>query len=159
MSIDTFSKNHIDAIINKRKKDSWRFTGFYGDQVTHKRFESWNVLHQLNKRFCLPWLCAGDFNEIVQSSEKLRGSNRSQNQMQLFKDAIDKCGFIDLGFEDSPYTWQKHFADRHSIWERLDLVLTANDWLLKFLGTKIHHLSSDSSYHCPFWNVLVDWML
>ena len=73
LSIDTFSKNHIDAIINKRKKDSWRFTGFYGDPVTHKCFESWNMLHQLIKRFCLPWLCAGDFNEIVQSSEKLRG--------------------------------------------------------------------------------------
>ena len=40
LSIDTFSKNHIDAIINKGKEDSWRFTGFYGDPITHKRFES-----------------------------------------------------------------------------------------------------------------------
>lgn len=40
LSIDTFSKNHIDAIINKGKEDSWRFTRFYGEPVTHKRFES-----------------------------------------------------------------------------------------------------------------------
>ena len=110
LSIDTFSKNYIDAIINKGKEASWRFTGFYSDPVTHKCFESWNMLHQLNNRFSLPWLCAGDFNEIVQRSEKLRGSNRSQNQMQLFRDAIDKCGFIDPGFEGSPYTWQKAFC-------------------------------------------------
>ena len=71
MSIDTFSKNHIDAIINKGKEDSWRFTRFYDDPIIHKRFESWNMLRQLNNRFSLPWLFARDFNEIVQSSEKL----------------------------------------------------------------------------------------
>lgn len=73
--------------------------------------------------------------------------------MHLFREAIDKCGFIDLGFEGSPCTWQKHFVDGHSIWERLDCGLATNDWLLKFLGTKIHHLSSDSLDHCPLWIV------
>ncbi|KAL0009461.1 hypothetical protein SO802_010963 [Lithocarpus litseifolius] len=119
----TFSKNHIDAIINKGKEDAWRFTGFYGEPVTHNRFESWDMLRQLNNRLNLPWICAGDFNEIVRSSEKLQGSNRSQAQMQLFRDVIDECGFIDLGFVGSPYTW-------------------------------IHHLSSDSSDHCPLWIIL-----
>ena len=41
LHIDTFSKNHIDAIINQGKVEAWRFTGFYGELVTHKRFESW----------------------------------------------------------------------------------------------------------------------
>ena len=58
-------------------------TGFYGEPMTHKRTESWSMLHQLNSKFNLPWLCAGDFNELLQSSEKLGGNNRSQNQMQL----------------------------------------------------------------------------
>lgn len=44
LSIDTFSKNHIDAIINKGKEDAWRFTSFYGEPVTHKSYESWNKL-------------------------------------------------------------------------------------------------------------------
>ena len=26
---DTYSPNHIDAIINQGKEDEWRFTGFY----------------------------------------------------------------------------------------------------------------------------------
>lgn len=30
VNVDNFSKNHIDAIINKGKDDDWRFTGFYG---------------------------------------------------------------------------------------------------------------------------------
>ena len=33
-SVDTFSSNHIDAIVNKGKEDAWRFTGFYGEPDT-----------------------------------------------------------------------------------------------------------------------------
>ena len=70
LQVDTSSKNHIDAIVNKGKEDAWRVTGFYGEPITHKRFESWSLLRQLNNRTTLPWLCAGDFNELLKSSEK-----------------------------------------------------------------------------------------
>ncbi|KAL4644143.1 hypothetical protein ACB092_02G142600 [Castanea dentata] len=52
----------------------------------------------------VPWLCAGDFNELVQSEEKLGGNRISHNQMQLFQDANDACGFIDLGYSGSKFT-------------------------------------------------------
>ena len=71
--------------------------------------------------------------------------------MQLFRDVADECGFIDLGFSGPWYTWQKHFTAGHSLWERLDRALATNDWLLRFAGTKVHHLKSDSSDHCPLW--------
>ena len=151
LSVDSFSPNHIDSIINKGKEDVWRFTGFYGEPVTHKRMESWNKLRQLHNKFNLPWLCAGDFNEIIRSSEKMGGSSRSQTQMQHFRDAMDECGFIDLGFLGPWYTWQKHFSAGYSIWERLDRALATNDWLLRFAGTHIHHLKSDTSDHSPIW--------
>ena len=35
----------------------------------------------------------------------------------------------------------------------MDRRLATNDWLLKFLGAKIHHLSFESSDHCTFWIV------
>ena len=72
--VETFSKNHIDSIINKGKEDAWRFTGFYGEPITHLRHESWSKLRQLNSRFNLPWLCAEDFNEILRSNEKHWGN-------------------------------------------------------------------------------------
>ena len=96
--METFSNNHIDSITNKGKEGAWRFTGFYGKPVKHLRHESWSKLQQLNSRFSLPWFCAGDFNEIIRSNEKHGGSTRSQSQMKLFRDVIDKCGFLDLGF-------------------------------------------------------------
>ena len=71
--------------------------------------------------------------------------------MQLFRDVLDKCGFIDLGYVGSPFTWQKHFANGHSIWERLDRGMANNEWFLKFAGTKIYHRSSNNLDHCPLW--------
>ena len=34
LNVDTFSKNHIDAIINRGTEDEWRLTGFYGEPKT-----------------------------------------------------------------------------------------------------------------------------
>ena len=54
MNVDNFSKNHIDAIINKGKDDDWRFTSFYGEPITHLRHESWSLLCVLNNHLSLP---------------------------------------------------------------------------------------------------------
>ena len=142
-------KNHIDAIVNKGMEEAWRLTGFYGEPMTHKRFDSWSLLHQLINQMSLPWICTGDFNELLKSSKKLRGSMRGQFQMQIFRDVINECGFLDLGFIRPQFTWQKHFADGHSIWERLDWAFANNDWFLRFTRTREHHLNANSSNHCP----------
>ena len=55
-SIDTYSPNHIDAIVNKGREDKWRFTGFYGEPDTRNRHESWVKLRKLKNKFNLPWL-------------------------------------------------------------------------------------------------------
>ena len=34
LTIETFSKNHIDATIYKNKEGEWRFTGFYREPDT-----------------------------------------------------------------------------------------------------------------------------
>ena len=41
--------------------------------------ESWDMLRQLNNKYSLPWICAGYFNELLRSSEKLGGNNKSQS--------------------------------------------------------------------------------
>ena len=148
--METFSKNHMDSIINKGKENAWRFIGFYGEPATHLRHESWSKLRQLNSRFNLPWICARDFNEILRSNEKHGGSMRSQSQMQLFRDVIDECGFFDLGFVGHQFTWSKHYAAGHSMWERLDRGLANYEWLTRFSGAQVHHLHLDPSDHHPF---------
>ena len=81
---------------------------------------------------------------------------RSQPQMQLFRDVVDECGFLDLGFVEPQFTWSKHYAAGYSVWERLDWGLANYEWLTKFAGARVHHLHSDSFDHRPLLITLTD---
>ena len=37
--------------------------------------------------------------------------------MQLFRDVINECGFIDMGFKDCPFTW-KFFSEMVNLYGR-----------------------------------------
>ena len=65
LEVVKYSKNYIDFVIIKGKENAWRFTGFYGEPDTIKRHEAWSKLRALKNLGSLPWLCAGDFNEIT----------------------------------------------------------------------------------------------
>ena len=149
VSVEDSSKYFIDTIIDKNTDNAWRFTGFYGEPITSIHCDAWDALRRLNHSLDSPWLCVGDFNEIVRQEEKLGGAIRHHNQMQLFWDIIYECGFMDLRFTGSQITWSKHFEDGHSIWERLGRGLVNNNWFLKFSGSRVHHLHCSSSDHSP----------
>ena len=148
LTIETFSKNHIDTTMNKNKAKEWRFTGFYGEPDAQNRHEAWARLKNLKSRGLAPWICTGDFNEITKQSEKLGGRTRPQAQMQAFRDVLDECGFLDLGFVGSEFTWHKHFAG-YTVWEHLDRAAATSNWLALFSDTKMYHLEADASNHRP----------
>ena len=64
----------IDAIIDGNTDNAWRFTGFYGEPETYRRSKAWSKLRSLNSRMNIPWICGGDFNEIVRKEENGVGS-------------------------------------------------------------------------------------
>ena len=47
LEVQSFSKNHIDTIINKNTEDDQRFMGFYDEPDTSKRHKSWDRLCSL----------------------------------------------------------------------------------------------------------------
>lgn len=103
------------------------FHRVYGEPETSRRGEAWDSLRSLNHHPNVPWLCAGDFNELTRQDEKVGGAIRNHRQMQSFRNMLGECGFIDLGFVGPRFTWSKHFLDGHSIWERLDRGLVNNN--------------------------------
>ena len=78
LEIKSYSRHHIDAVVTEEGSGfKWRLTGFYGHPKTHRRKESLRYLDTLNRQFHLPWLCFGNFNEILSVEEKLEGAPRS----------------------------------------------------------------------------------
>ena len=104
LTMEGSNRYYIDAMIDKNIENEWRLAGFYGESDTVRRHEAWNKLRALNLQPEKPWLCYGDFNEIIRQDEKLGGARRPHNQMQQFKEVIDECGFMDLEFKGSKYT-------------------------------------------------------
>ena len=90
----------------------------------------------------------GDFNEILQSDEKKGGRIRPHVQMQAFRDVLDVCGFVDLGFTGPEFTWHSR-RHGHLIWEHLDRGGGHYVWLAKFPVAQVCHLHCFSSYHRP----------
>ena len=129
LDVESSSINHIDVLINKIKEDGWKFIGFYGESVAQRRMESWNLMRDLHGRFSVPWLCAGDFNDITRTHEKKGGRLRPYSQMKNFRDALDECDLVDLGYTSSKFTWFKNFANGVAVWERLDRALGTTNWL------------------------------
>ena len=66
--------------------------------------ESWQLLKHLHSRHSVPWLCFGDFNEILQLEEKQSGLPKLLAPMLNFREALLYCGLVDLGYQGNIFT-------------------------------------------------------
>ena len=78
MKLKTWSKSHIDVIVTEKDGVSWRLIGIYGQLEKIKHIETWNLMRLLHQQVTLPWICIGDFNEILSANEKQGGGPRSE---------------------------------------------------------------------------------
>lgn len=87
VNIQSYFPGHIDAIVKVVGCDQpWRFTGFYRNPEISLQKNSWLLLSRLCDLFSGPWICGGDFNEILVNLEKWGGNVRPLSQM----DALGK---------------------------------------------------------------------
>ncbi|XVF85102.1 hypothetical protein PTKIN_Ptkin17bG0091500 [Pterospermum kingtungense] len=89
VEIQSYSAFHIDAnVLDLQLNVWWRFTGFYGHYVASRKVQSWDFLRVLSARSSLPWIVAGDFNEILRGEEKSGGRPRPMYSMNNFKTVV-----------------------------------------------------------------------
>ena len=128
LEIKSYSKHHIDAVIIEEATGfKWRITGFYGHLETHRRKESWRFLNTLNQQYQLSWLCLGDFNEILSRDEKLGEAPRPQQQMDAFRNVVNRCGFKDMGYSGPKYAWCNQQGGENMRYLRLDRAFATMD--------------------------------
>lgn len=73
VKVESVSKSHIDVILSSEATGDkqWRFTGFYGEPKRVNRKDSWYLMRFLRSQLDLPWLCTGDFNEVLSADEHI----------------------------------------------------------------------------------------
>ena len=61
------------------------------------------------------------------------------------------CGFRDLDFVGSPFTWCNNRPEEGVTWIRLDRGVATPSWSQLFPAVRVHHIASSLSDHCPLW--------
>ena len=151
LTVQSFSQNHIDSHVQVLGGNMWRFTGFYGHPEGHRKRESWALLDKLHSMDNHPWLCAGDFNEILSLDERSGEVVGSMKKIQDFGDVVNRCCLIDLGFRGVPFTWENRRDGEALIQKRLDRALANASWLEAHNLCTVTHLVCSYSDHIPLF--------
>jgi len=68
--------------------------------------------------------------------------------MREFREVVDDCGFMDLGYVGKKYSWRGKRGD-HMVLERLDCALASHSWLALNQATRVQCIRSKVSNHYP----------
>jgi len=88
-------ENFIDACVTTKGKTFFA-TFVYGEPDQGKRKEVWSKLRSLSEARDGPWFLAGDFNDIVDNSEKSGGPIRAEGTFVDFRSFLSECDLYDI---------------------------------------------------------------
>ena len=96
----------------------------------------------------LPWVIAGDFNEPLLSGDKFGVRSVSVNRSLLFKECLDRCNMMDIGFVGPRFTWTNRREVQALIQERIDRFFVNPSSCVVYPDVRITHLTRCHSDHC-----------
>lgn len=112
---------------------------FLGMAKSKSADKSWALLSHIKSFMDGPWLCIGDFNTILQSSEKLNKRPPQMSQIDSLCTALEVCQLEDLRYRPGNANTQIH----------LERAVATKDWRENFQLSSMTHLSTHASDHLP----------
>ncbi|KAF7807126.1 putative ribonuclease H protein At1g65750 family [Senna tora] len=141
------SKHWIHAHVTLSNQQQFLFTGVYGPSVLTDRNILWDFLNSIRPGNS-PWIVLGDFNQIINSKEKL-SKNKDIRGGSLLVDSINYLGLIDLPTFGNWFTWTNGRQGDDLVWERIDKTFSNVKWLHLFPETWVEVLPIAASDHSP----------
>ena len=83
----------------------WLLSAVYANPNLETRLKFWDHLVNFASTHSVPWVVAGDFNDILSSHEKLSSTPANSRRMNAFHNCLDACNLLDLGFNGPRFTW------------------------------------------------------
>jgi hypothetical protein len=130
IEVQNYSNKHINVIVSPINSTPWVYIGFYGHPEALKRCEAWILLRHLKSMAPSPWLCVGDFNEIIDQTERVGGRRRPNNLMENFKSTLEFCELYEVECRSLRCTWNNGRGGSDSMMEKLDRVVANHHGIL-----------------------------
>lgn len=129
VEVEMTSKNFMHVIITDRSNQKmWAATFVYGCPSRGGREVVWDAIRGIVRSEFLPWVCIGDFNQVLSGSDKMGGHIPSQSMISAFHDFISECGLVDLDFKGPCFTWRNNRSGDSFIMERIDMAFANSKW-------------------------------
>jgi hypothetical protein len=77
----------------------------YGEPRRELCSEFWEFLRFMRTQWDGPWICCGDFNEVLSQDEHLGPRDRTEAHISAFQECLQDRQLRDLGYEGPKYTW------------------------------------------------------
>lgn len=141
------SANVIDTILQINDKSVFVFFIYRAPQQ-QGRAKFWEDLSMLGDQRDSPWLLTGDFNDLLDNSEKVGGPPRWEGSFLAFRNFVSKNGLWDLQFSGNSLSWRGTRYSHH-IKSRLDRAMANLAWFEQFPSGRSEYLRFEGSDHRP----------
>ena len=113
-----------------------------------KRNAVWNELTALRPQDGEPWFLTGDFNELIDNSEKSGGQVRAEGTFCAFRTFLSTNDLFDIKHYGNFLSWR---GKRNSqvVQCRLDRALSKSEWTYLFPSCRSQYLRYEGSDHRP----------
>lgn len=128
---------------------NWRLTGYYGIPDRLHRQSSWNLLRHLASVDNLPWVCIGDYNDLLSEQDKKGRVEHPQWLYSGFREAIFYCNLTDISLSGYSFTWFRGRNIGNRVEERLDRAMANPAWHSRFPRASLLNLIAPVSDHNP----------
>jgi hypothetical protein len=108
------------------------------------------LLKYLRSLYPHPWVCIGDFNEVLWKEEHVGINERSNSQIAAFRETLDVCGLVDLGYTGISWTFENKVVGGTFCCVRLERALASPSWCARHPLAEVKHLAAAAtSDHIP----------
>ena len=139
--------NLIDTKISFKGVTSY-ITFVYGAPAAENRAAFWAKLNDVGANREDPWMLTGDFNEILDNSEKVGGPARWEGSFTAFRSFVSQNGLWNLKHSGNHLSWRGN-RYTHFIRSRLDRSLTNCSWSEQYPMGRCRYLRFEGSDHRP----------
>ncbi|KAI3858577.1 hypothetical protein MKX03_005625 [Papaver bracteatum] len=121
----------IHAVVNVHGLKPWTLFSVYESPNTRLRAVIWDELKKVSSLNC-PISVMGDFNVLAKISDEKGGVIPSYNHLRELNDLMNSCNLIAKDAAGPKFTWTNKQINGKNIQEKLDRLLTNDDWNFLF---------------------------